>query len=126
MPVAVIRPIWAVTVHVYQTPPSEPSVMPFGMQRSFEDGKWSTTPLDVMRPMLFVPGSVNHMLPSGPGTIVVGRLPAGSGYSVIVAAGTRHGRSAPAIVSARARPRVVLMSLSLLMAWGRIRRRRGS
>src|SRR5438874_3418818 len=75
-------------VHEYQIRPSPASVMPEGPEQAgeFVTSKCVITPAGVIRPILFVPFSVNQMLPSGPVARNWGALPTGSGNSLITAA----------------------------------------
>ena len=74
-PAVVIRPIWLAPLSVNQTLPSGPAAICAGLLLAVGIGNSVTTPLVVIRPILYVIAggkplfSVNQRLPSGPAAI---------------------------------------------------------
>src|SRR5262245_36599842 len=63
--------------------PSAPAAMPSGCAFGVGIANSSKSPGGVIRPILFLPYSVNQRLPSEPVVIVLAPVPAGSGNSVM-------------------------------------------
>src|ERR687887_450857 len=89
-------PILPVAGSANQTAPSVPAAMPRPAAPGAGIGKSVAAPDIEIVPMVGMPRSVNHMLPSGPAVMSNGALPVGSGNSVTAPAGVIRPIRSPA------------------------------